>query len=328
MRQPLKLTLTDEPLSALTLRLREALQTHTQLRLTVPYSPQERDVFEGERYTSRAWSVPCRYRSLRAWLELAEVLEVRLSLEEVSPQAERLTFTLSAREGSERAGWHERALPSGHSEKYGVESAYARVSKLEEPIIARDLERALWLARPQGLKRALAVGCNQGDELLPLLEALRASPQGVGEAQLIGVDHSASAIEEARARHQDQALSFEVANANELSAHQLNVERYGELDLLMALNILHSPSLEGHALFKSWVKGLLKPQASVIVGLPNCRYQGSELRYGAITPHSAGQDLAQLLTEAQFYLRYLRQQGFNTFVVGRYQLLVVGRRGR
>jgi 2-polyprenyl-3-methyl-5-hydroxy-6-metoxy-1,4-benzoquinol methylase len=323
MSEHLHLTLTDEPLSALTPSLREALQTYAQLRLTVPYSPQECELFEGESYTPRAWNTPCRYRSLRAWLELAEVLEARLSLEEVSPQAERLTFTLSAREGNEQGGWHERALPSGHSEKYGVESTYARVSKLEEPIIARDLERALWLARPQGLKKALAVGCNQGDELLPLLEALRASPQGVGEAQLIGVDHSASAIEEARARHQAQALCFEVANANELSA-----ERYGELDLLMALNILHSPSLDGHTLFKSWVKGLLKPQASVIVGLPNCRYQGSELRYGAITPHSGGQDLAQLLTEAQFYLRYLRQQGFNTFVVGRYQLLVVGRRGR
>lgn len=310
----------DEPLSALTETLGQALKSGS-VQVEAPYHPthterSDRPLFEGELYRHGAQRL--RYRSLRAWLELAEVLNARLTLLELAQG----TLTLLLTPVSGQAGWHQRALPSGHPEKYGAESDYHRVEKLEEPLLARDLERALWLARPQGLSRALAVGCNKGEELELLRRCLARSEVVTPCAELIGVDHSESALEVARCRYPDPLLTFERADLRDLCP-----ERYGRLELLMALNVLHSPSLDGHTLFKRWVKGLLSPKASVIVGLPNCRYQGSALRYGAVTPHSGGQDLAQLITEAQFYLRYLRQQGFNTFVVGQYQLLIIGRKG-
>lgn len=309
----------DEPLSALSERLRQTLRAGS-VYVEAPYHPARTEdprhpLFEGEPYEHEGQRL--RYRSLRGWLELAEQLNARLTLTELTHGC--ITLLLTPLSG--RSGWHERALPSGHPEKYGVESEYHRVEKLEEPLIARDLERALWLARPQGLSRALAVGCNKGEELELLRRCLERTGGLTSDAQLIGVDHAESALEVARQRYPSPQLCFERADLRDLSP-----ERYGRLELLMALNVLHSPSLDGHALFKGWVKGLLRPRASVVVGLPNCRYQGTTLRYGAATPHSGGQDLAQLLTEAQFYLRYLRQQGFNTYVIGQYQLLIVGRR--
>ena len=77
---------------------------------------------------------------------------------------------------------------------------------------------------------------------------------------------------------------------------------YGPVDLLIALNVLHSPSLRGHEIFKSWVKGLLSPSSSVLVGLPNCRYYGYEARYGASVSKHGGSinDMSQLLSEVDF----------------------------
>lgn len=135
--------------------------------------------------------------------------------------------------------------------------------------------------------------------------------------QMIGIDHSQSAISEAQSRYPQ--FKFSVADARSLST-----EQYGDLDLLVALNMLHSPAFDGHYLFKTWVKTLLKPNSAVLIGLPNCRYHGQSLRYGAVTKHRGEQqDMSLLLSEAQFYIRYLRQQGFNVSVFGHYTLFIV-----
>jgi len=307
-----------QPLTELIELIRPALE-RGPVTLEAPH-PASTELFEGELYHGADGAL-LRFRSLRAWLELAELLGAELSLRAVCPERELLRFTLrSAQLGP---SWHERSLSSGDPEKYGRGSIYARLNKLEEPSLYGQLNRALSLARATDIKRALIVGCHQGDELRQLSQWLGERSAG---ALLMGVDHSKSAIEEAQRRAQAMSaqhheLSFTCADARELEP-----ERFGELELLISINLLHSPALDGHALFKSWVKRLLKPSASVIIGLPCCRYEGVKLRYGAQTVHGGQGELSLLLTDAMFYVRYLRQQGFQVYVVGRYNMLIVGRR--
>ena len=197
-------------------------------------------------------------------------------------------------------------------------SDYSRINKLEEPYIFNDLIMAFSHLQTPLNSKILAMGCNQGDELFAFWEQLNITQKD--SCQLIGLDHSLSAIEQARSKYPQ--FSFYVEDVS-----CLDPMTFGELDVLVALNILHSPSLNGHRLFKTWVKSLLKKKSSVIVGLPNCRYHGCELRFGAVTKHHGkGQDRSLMLSDTQFYMRYLRQQGYNVVVMGHYTTLIIGKR--
>ncbi len=300
------------------LELSEELSRHIQsgireIKLHFPRPLSPPPCFEGEPYL--LGEETARYRSLRALLELAESLYCSLELTEII--GDWCEARLKTREGG-IAGWHEGAAPSGHPEKYGMETTYARINKLEEPLIWRDLQLAFEKASVPAYGRVLSLGCNQGDELFALWNTLNREQKS---AHLMGIDHSQSAVHRGHEKYPQLDLTV-----GDLTS--FNLERYQELDLLMAINVLHSPTLEGHHLFKSWVKQLMKPKSSVLIGLPNCRYRGHELTYGAVTRHGGrSQDMAQLFSEAQFYMRYLRQQGFNVWVIGHYTLYIVGRRG-
>lgn len=297
----------------------ENLLSHGHLKVFIPKPPRNAIYYEGELYEHEGDKV--RFRSLRAWTEITQILEVSFTIESVTSLWYELWLFRSY---DTHNTWHLNTLKSGHSEKYGVDSEYSRISKIEEPRQLSHLCKAAQSIKKISLKRCLAIGCNQGDELLGFWRGLSGQQQESVEC-LIGLDHSESAIKSAQNKHSAELFPkfrFEVADAK-----ALDHTKYGDLDMLMALNVLHSPALDGHHLFKTWVKNFLKPKAAVIVGLPNCRYQGTNLKFGAVTKHRGEQqDMSLVLNEVQFYSRYLRQQGFNVQVIGHYTLMVIGQR--
>ncbi len=307
----------DQALPQIMAELTKSLQ-QGQIMVKLPKPPLDSSYFEGELYEREGQRL--RYRSLRAWTELTQVLEANFSIEAISDSF--YDILLCKRELKPET-WHKQALPSGNPEKYGQQSKYSRICKLEEPRQLNSLLKVAQLIKKQSLNKCLAIGCNQGDELLGLWLGL--NEQQKASAQFTGLDHSASAIKAARLKYPTELypqFNFEVADAR-----CLDLAHYAQLDLLIALNILHSPALDGHQLFKSWVKNLLNPKATVVVGLPNCRYKGSQLQFGAVTKHRGEQqDMSLILSEVQFYSRYLRQQGFNVQVIGHYTFLIIGQR--
>lgn len=235
-----------------------------------------------------------RHRPFRVWVDLAERLGMRLLTPRVAePPLVRLVF-----EPLDRAAL---LRPTGEpSERYGADSAFARISKLEDPTFLIDFAEAL--ARVPPPARILDLGVNTGDELVLL-----------PPAEIVGVDHSASAIAVARERFPQ--ATFHVADLGALPD-------LGTFDLVVSLATLQSPSVDDREVLRHITQHLLAPSGSVILGIPNCRYVDGELEYGARMKNFTEPELGLLVKDVAFYRKYLQQHHRQVFVTGKHYVLV------
>jgi SAM-dependent methyltransferase len=248
------------------------------------------------------------HRSWRVWGELAERLQLRL----LTPRSDGALVRIAL----ERLGPVERWDADASTERYGRESRYARVSKLEDPGFVLDFADALARAAPGPAARILDLGVNTGDELAliqHLAPALRA-------AHFVGVDHSATALAVARARFPDAQLVE--GDLNRLAELGL-----GTFDLVISLNTLQSAGIDDRELLRRIVQHHLAPTGAVILGLPNSRYIDGELEYGARMRNFHQPELGLLVKDVAFYRKYLQQHHRQVFVTGKHYLLVTGVRG-
>jgi hypothetical protein len=195
-------------------------------------------------------------------------------------------------------------------ERYGQASSFARIAKLEDPGFVLDLADALARARLGERPRVLDLGVNTGDELTLVL---RAYP----DADITGIDHSASALATARARF--PAARFVEADLGALAALGL-----GAFDLVISLSTLQSPGVDDRALLRQVVQHHLTPRGAIILGLPNSRYVDGEVSYGARMKNFRQPELGLLIKDVAFYRKYLQQHDRQVFVTGKYYLLVTG----
>jgi Methyltransferase domain len=245
------------------------------------------------------------HRPFRVWVDLAERLGLRLLTPRASAGLIELRFErLAAIEG------HGGRAAADATERYGAGSSYARISKLEDPGFVIDLADALGRARLGPRPRVLDLGVNTGDELVVILRA-------VPSAELVGVDHSASALAVARARFPTSA--FLEADLGALATLGL-----GTFDLVISLNTLQSPAIDDRAVLRQIVQHHLAPRGAVILGLPNVRYRDGELEYGARIPNFRQPELGLLVKDVAFYRKYLQQHGRQVFVTGKHYVLITG----
>ena len=210
--------------------------------------------------------------------------------------------------------WHQEKV-SG-SEAYGPESPFSRVQKLEEPTFLLDYQEALARVPLGPGGTILSLGVGRGDELgpfaaLPHFETFR----------FTGVDHSAGALGTARERFPGPNYRFIQADVNDLSLLE------GRFDLAVAVATLQSPGVDDRALLRDLVQNRQSATGGVILALPNSRYEGGALRYGARLKNLREPDLSLVVKDAAFYRKYLQQHRFRVFVTGRYYLLLTAVRG-
>ena len=248
-----------------------------------------------------------RYRSWAGWAEIAEALDCVLATPQIQHPG-RVVVRLRVLDRG--ATWHS-AAPSGDPEKYGAASAFARIDKFEEPHFALGFARALGYLKLPDAPDVLSVGVHQGAEL----GAVDACFGRAGKR--IGVDHSATALAAARARYSDPRFTFIDAD---LRAPLPEAPALGTgVDALIAINTLHSPTLDGPAVFRRLVKTHLRQRGGVILGFARCRYVEHQRRFGATKP-------GQILRDIAAYRRYLNQHGFTSMVLGKHTVLVAARR--
>jgi trans-aconitate methyltransferase len=156
----------------------------------------------------------------------------------------------------------------------------------------------------------LDLGVNTGDELAVLARL-------VPEPEVVGIDHSASALAVARARF--PAFRFVEADFGQLAALAL-----GRFDLVLSLNTLQSPGIDDREVLRQIVQHHLAPRGAVILGLPNSRYVDGELSYGARMKNFRQPELGLLIKDIGFYRKYLQQHGRQVFVTGKHYVLVTG----
>ncbi|AFZ68096.1 class I SAM-dependent methyltransferase [Deinococcus peraridilitoris] len=285
-----------EPMHEILPRVRAALNGQGEAQLSVPNPDLDLQRFPGERTPQGIW------RPLQAWLDLADRLECHLMTPVV--RGERLELHLRRLPG---ASLHRR---SKDQERYGADSEFQRLDKLEDPILLDDLLEALARVRLQPGARILDVGVNSGRELQLLDLAYPGH-----DFQVVGIDVSESALQLARTRFAH--YSFRTLDVNNLPHAAL-----GRFDLVLSLGTLQSSGIEQDRVFRTLLRDHLSPGGALILSLPNCRLEAGRLSYGARLLNFRRPDLSLLLKDLALYRRHLQKHGFRVYVTGKYEIVL------
>lgn len=288
------LLVTEQPLSELLPPLRRRLAARPLTFLNIPDPDLGAGLYAGE---VAAGGV---YRSWQTWNDVAQRLEAALLTPEKLP------------EGRLRLGLR-RLPPITRSEGYGAGSDFQRLNKLEDPWFLDTFTEALSRCRLEAGARILSVGVGSGRELDALALAYPSTP-----FEVWGVDRDEAVLELAAQRHAGQSWHFARGDANDLSG-------FGSFDLIIALSVLQNRSVNLDLALRGLLKHNLTTGGSLIVGLPNCRYAGGEVLYGARMRNFRDPDLSLLLSDAALLRRHLQKRGFQVWVTGKYEVLVTAR---
>jgi SAM-dependent methyltransferase len=239
------------------------------------------------------------HRPFRTWVDLADRLDLRLR----TPRAAEPPYVELVFEALDTSARWDR-----EPEKYGAESAYQRITKLEDPCFVIDFLEALDRVALGDAPRVLDLGVNTGDELA----LIRTRYPG---AAIVGIDRDASALAIARARY--PGATFIEADIGQPSGA-------GTFDLVVSIGTLQSANLDDRDLLRRIVQDHLEPNGAVILGVPNCRYVDGEQRFGARMKNFSQPELGLLVKDVAFYRKYLQQHHRQVWVTGKSYILVTG----
>jgi trans-aconitate methyltransferase len=128
--------------------------------------------------------------------------------------------------------------------------------------------------------------------------------------KLVGIDHSITAINEARNRFPTN--NFYASDINDID--ELNL---GKFDLIISIGTLQSPSINYKLFLMNLVQNYLGINGAIILGFPNSRWIGGELIYGAMAPNYNYSEMSLLYNDVIFAKKYLQQKKFRVTITGR-----------
>jgi trans-aconitate methyltransferase len=249
------------------------------------------------------------YRSYKAWSDLGELLFCRMltpkiiSDHTVAITYEKLDLSDSFHHSEEK------------EEKYGTASRFAAICKNEEPAFLSPYLRALRSVKVGEKKRILNLGINTGDEfdlirqILPIEE--------YAKLELVGIDHSQTAIDVARERFYEGNATFYVHDINNLESLDL-----GKFDLIITIGTLQSSGIDFKPFFMKLFQEYLTPYGTMILGFPNCRWMGGEMIYGAKAPNYPYSEMSIVIKDLYYCKKYLQQKKFRVTVTGKNYLFL------
>lgn len=244
------------------------------------------------------------YRGYKAWSDLAQLLYCKMQTPTlVSEHIVRLHFVKL----NTKASFHTKSVES-KEEKYGSDSHFFNIHKNEEPVFIHAYSQALKNVKIQNRKRVLNLGINRGDEFDVIKEMI--SEDEFKEIDLVGIDHSQSAIDYAQERFKTK--TFHQHDINTID--ELNLDRF---DLIVSIGTLQTPGINFKLFFNSLIQNYLSKDGAVILGFPNSRWMGGEMVYGAKIPNYSDSDLSLLFKDVYYCKKYLQQKKFRVRLTGR-----------
>ena len=265
--------------------------------------------FNGEMQTFN--DISYRYRSHRAWLDFAEIINYRY----LTPQSSDYPFIkIRYQRLNQKKSWH--LSPKSLEEKYGSDSLFARIDKLEEPAFLLEYTDCLRKCRIEKNMRILGLGVNEGKEFKLFTNIC--DRETYDSLQFLGIDIVQSSIDRARSLF-PQNHKWMVADIGNWQEWDI-----GKFDVLIAIGIFHSPSLNGKNIITPLLKKFLHSNSKIILGFPNVRYIDGEIKFGAKSKNYEKPEWSLLLKDIGYYRRLLFRQGFNVTVTGKYYLFVTG----
>jgi len=252
------------------------------------------------------------HRSLKVWMDLAELLKCKMLLPHIEKQPlVKLTF----KKLETASSFHLDTLEN-KEEKYGVTSNFFTIHKMEEPAFLYYYLQALENVSIEKRKRILDLGVNRGDEFEVIRRQLDINKYK--SMELIGIDHSATAIEYADGRFPEENVQFHAFDINKLDDLKL-----GTFDLLISIGTLQSPEINFKPFFMKLVQEYLnKEDSALILGFPNSRWIGGEMVYGAKAPNYAMSEMSLLFNDVMFCKKYLQQKKYRVTITGKHYLFL------
>jgi len=246
------------------------------------------------------------YRGYKSWTDLAELLMCKMMTPEKSTYP---LVKLHFKKLVTQSSFHIESS-SSKEEKYGVDSHFSQIHKMEEPAFLYYYTQALENAKLSQRRSILNLGINTGDEFNVIKNSL--DTDTYEKMKLVGVDHSKSAITYAKSSFPEENVTFYAHDINDLE--RLNLGRF---DLLISIGTLQSPSINFKPFFMSLVQNYLEKDAAIILGFPNSRWVGGEMIYGAKAPNYAMSEMSLLFNDVIFCKKYLQQKKYRVTLTGK-----------
>ncbi|MDQ7045137.1 MAG: methyltransferase domain-containing protein [Sulfurimonas sp.] len=244
------------------------------------------------------------YRNYKAWVDLASILKCKI----LTPLLINDIFIrLRYQKLNVDVSFHTN--DDSVEFKYGKDSIFSKIYKMEEPSFLYYYKQALQNANIDKRLRILNLGVNSGDEF----ELIQKISNNFTNQELIGIDYCDSAIQEARTKFKDSKnISFYTHDINDLASLDI-----GTFDLIISIGTLQSSNLEFNPLFMSIVQNQLKKDGAIILGFPNCRWLDGEMIYGARAKHYSFSEMSLVYKDAVFCKKYLQQKKFRVTITGK-----------
>ncbi|WP_415405705.1 class I SAM-dependent methyltransferase [Sulfurovum sp. CS9] len=246
------------------------------------------------------------YRGYKAWTDLAELLMCKM----FTPKESRYPLvTLCFQKLETQSSFHLNTQGS-KEEKYGTESHFFQINKMEEPAFLYYYNQALTNVNIEERTRILNLGINRGDEFEVIKNRLDTNEYQ--NMEFVGIDHSKTAIAYAETLFQENNVRFYTKDINHLDTLNL-----GKFDLLISIGTLQSPSINFKPFFMSLVQNYLEKNGAIILGFPNSRWVGEEMIYGAKAPNYAMSEMSLLYNDVMFCKKYLQQHKYRVTLTGK-----------
>ena len=291
---------TEQTMQTILAQLQNALLKEKSITFTI-LNPDLHDTYAGN--TVNIEGECYIHRSYKAWLDLAELLICKmLTPKKTAKHLVQLTFVKLHTDS-----FHE---DTKNSEKYGIQSHFSQIHKMEEPAFFFYYAQALKNVHIEKRKRVLNLGINRADEFEVIRNIL--DTKKYEKLQLVGIDHSKTAITYAKSVFPENNVTFYTHDINDLDTLKL-----GSFDLLISIGTLQSPSINFKPFFMSLVQNYLEKDSAVILGFPNSRWIGGEMIYGAKAPNYAMNEMSLLLNDVIFCKKYLQQKKYRVTITGK-----------
>ena len=246
------------------------------------------------------------YRGYKAWTDLAEILMCKM----ITPKESNYPLVTLCFQKLETQNSFHLDTQSPKEEKYGTESHFFEINKMEEPAFLYYYQQALSNVNIEKRTRILNLGINRGDEFEVIKNRLDTNKYQ--NIEFVGIDHSKTAIEYANTLFPEDNVQFFTEDINHLDSLSL-----GKFDLLISIGTLQSPSINFKPFFMSLVQNYLEKNAAIILGFPNSRWVGGEMIYGAKAPNYAMSEMSLLYNDVIFCKKYLQQHKYRVTLTGK-----------
>ncbi len=251
------------------------------------------------------------YRGYKAWTDLAELLMCKM----ITPKKSSYPLISLCFQKLETQNSFHLDTQSPKEEKYGAESHFFQINKMEEPAFLYYYNQALTNVNIEERTRILNLGINRGDEFEVIKNRLDTNKYQ--NIEFVGIDHSKTAIEYAETLFSEDNVHFYTEDINHLDSLNL-----GKFDLLISIGTLQSPSINFKPFFMSLVQNYLEKNAAIILGFPNSRWLGGEMIYGAKAPNYAMSEMSLLYNDVIFCKKYLQQHKYRVTLTGKQYLFL------